>query len=310
MTTSRPHIVVVGSSNTDLVIRASHIPRPGETLLGSAFETYAGGKGANQAVAAARLGADVTFVANIGADAFGDASIERFGVEGIRVGAIARDAEIPSGVALICVADSGENSIVVALGSNERLLPQHVDEAAGTFRSADVLLAQLETPLATVVYALRTARFIGVTTVLNPAPARTLTPDVLALADWITPNETEAATISGISVGSIGDAEEAANRILETGAHGVVITLGAEGALLATAAGMRHIPARRVHAIDTVAAGDAFNGAFAVALANHAEPAEAVEYACCAASIAVTRRGAQPSLPTDEEVRRILSKPC
>lgn len=308
MENTSPQIVVVGSSNTDLVVRVPELPRTGETLLGLDFQIHAGGKGANQAVAARRLGATVTLIANIGVDSFGEASIERFRAEGIRVGAIARDTEAASGVAMIWVSETGQNSIVVALGSNARLTPQHVEDASGVFQNADVLLTQLETPLPTVAFALRTARSIGVRTILNPAPATVLGPELLADVDWITPNETEAARISGIEVQNASDAEHAANALRRMGARNVVVTMGEAGALLMTDDESLHVPARRVQAVDTVAAGDAFNGAFAVALARNATPREAVEFACAAASLSVTRRGAQPALPTADEVTKFASQ--
>jgi len=303
-----PSIVVVGSSNTDLVVRAPRIPSPGETILGGNLEVVPGGKGANQAVAAARLGAAVTFVARIGTDAFGDRSIEGFRREGIDVRAIRRDPTRPSGAALIVVAEDGRNAIVVAPGSNAALSPEDVEAAADAIRAADVLVVQLETPVETVVRALDIARGSGVTTILNPAPARPLGRDVLALADWLTPNETEAASLSGLPVRSMADAEAAARALRAQGAGGVIVTLGAEGALAVWEGGTLHVPAPRVAAVDTVAAGDAFNGALAVAFGEGRGMAAAIWFACAAGTASVTRRGAQPSLPTRDEVEVVLAR--
>ena len=301
----RPSIVVVGSSNTDLVVHVPRIPAPGETLLGGDLAVLPGGKGANQAVAAARLGGAVAFVARIGTDTFGDEAVDRLAREGIDVTAVRRDPARPSGAALIVVAKDGQNAIVVAPGSNAALTAADVDAARTMIESSDVLLVQLETPPEAVEHALRIARTAGVTTILNPAPAQPLSHGILGLVDWLTPNETEAATLSGEGVSNIGEAESAARALLDTGAGSVIVTLGGEGALLVTRSQLVHVPAPRVSPVDTVAAGDAFNGALALALARRDDIGEAMAFACAAGAISVTRHGAQPSLPTAADVRRL-----
>lgn len=301
-----PRVVVVGSSNTDLVVGAPHVPRPGETLLGSDFVVVAGGKGANQAVAAARLGAKVTFVANIGRDRFGDASVAGFQREGIVVDFIRREDGLPSGVALIVVGDDGENSIVVAPGSNASLLPADVDAARDEIANARVVLCQLETPVETTKRALELGRDGGATTILNPAPARPLPRDLFPLVDWLTPNETEAAALTGMRVSTREEAERAGRMLLGLGVGGAIVTLGAEGALLVMDDRVLHVPAPKVTAIDTVAAGDAFNGALAVGLGRGDAVEDALGYANAVGALSVTKRGAQPSLPTREEVERFM----
>jgi ribokinase len=304
----QPSVVVVGSSNTDLVGRTPRIPVPGETVMGDDFSIHPGGKGANQAVAAARLGADVTFLANIGLDDFGDASVNGLLAEGIRTTYICRDEEYPSGVALIVVSDSGENSIAVIPGSNGQLMPFHVDDAAESIRKADVLLVQLETPLDTVAHALATAHGAGVMTVLNPAPAAELPDEVIAMIDYLTPNKTEAERLSGITISDSESAGEAGQALIERGARTVIVTLGDQGALLVTASHELHVHSPIVVSpVDTTAAGDAFNGALAVALARKDGIGDAMRFACSAGALSVTRLGAQPSLPRQEEVEAFVT---
>ena len=299
----RPSIVVVGSSNTDLIARSPRIPVPGETILGNDFSTCSGGKGANQAVAAARLGADVTFVGNIGLDDFGEAALENLDAEGISVDYVRRDEEYPSGVAIIVVGDDGENSIVCVPGSNAELVPEDIDYAADVIRNADVLLTQLECPLDAVIHALKIAKEAGVTTILNPAPAQELSDNTLALVDWITPNRTEAGQLAGIDVIDADTAADAGQIILDRGAGHVIVTLGEDGALLVTSAHELHAHSPIVVSpIDTTAAGDAFNGALAVALARGDDVGDAMRFACTVGAICVTRFGAQYSMPTMREV--------
>jgi ribokinase len=300
-------VVVVGSANTDFVVRVPRLPTPGETVLGGAFATAAGGKGANQAVAAARLGAAVTFVARLGRDAWGDAALAGYAAEGIECHHLTRDEAHASGVALIVVDARGENLIAVAPGANAALRPGHVAAAEAAIREADVLLAQLEVPLETVAAAVALARRHGVRVVLNPAPAQPL-PDTLVAGVVLTPNETEAARLLGEGVGPEPNrsAEAAAGRLLARGAEAVVVTLGARGALVATAAGSRPVPGFRVEAVDTTAAGDAFNGALAAALARGEALEAAVREACAAGAVAATRAGAQPSLPRPVDLRLLL----
>jgi len=298
-------VVVVGSANTDFVVRAPRLPAPGETVLGGAFATAAGGKGANQAVAAARLGAAVTFVARLGRDAWGDAALAGYAAEGIECHHLTRDEAHASGVALIVVDARGENLIAVAPGANAALRPGHVAAAEAAIREADVLLAQLEVPLETVAAAVALARRHGVRVVPNPAPAQPL-PDALVAGVVLTPNETEAARLLGEGPEPKRSAEAAAGRLLARGAEAVVVTLGARGALVATAAGSRPVPGFRVEAVDTTAAGDAFNGALAAALARGEALEAAVREACAAGAVAATRAGAQPSLPRPVDLRLLL----
>ena len=292
-------VVVVGSSNTDMIVRVPRLPAPGETVLGGAFSTAPGGKGANQAVAAARLGADVTFVARVGTDTFGQQAVAGFQAEGIDCQFVLQDPDAPSGVALIGVDDgTGENSILVASGANALLSEGDIERAQSAIEGADVLLCQLESPLPTVQAALRLARAAGVITVLNPAPAQALPDDLLALVDVLTPNETEAAELTGEST-----PEDAAPVLLGHGAKSVLVTLGAAGVLLAAADGITHFPGIRVpNVADTTAAGDCFSGALAVALAEGHTLSDGVRFAQRAAALSVTKTGAQPSLPTRTEV--------
>ena len=299
-------IVVVGSSNTDMVVRVPHLPAPGETVLGGSFLMAAGGKGANQAVAAARLGAQVKLVARVGQDVFGEAALLGLEREGIDTQHISVDLETASGVALITVDDTGENSIAVAPGANRRLSPTDVQRAQAAILDADVLLLQLEVPLETVQMAAELAHQAGVRVILNPAPApgSPLPPALLVCVDVLTPNEKEAGDLTG-APDSLG---QAARRLLDMGVEAVVITLGARGALIATPEGQQTVPGFPVEAVDTTAAGDAFNGGLAAALAEGRPLAEAVRFANACGALAATRLGAQPSLPTAEEVDVFLVK--
>ena len=297
-----PRVVVVGSSNTDLVIKTQSIPRPGETVLGGSFLMAAGGKGANQAVAAARLGADVTFIARIGSDAFGDAALAGLAAEGIRTEFVMRDDRAASGVALIIVDEQAENAIAVAPGANSLLSVHDVEQANDTIRAADVLLLQLETPLDTVCHAARLAREARVPVILNPAPAQPLDRALLEYVTVLTPNRGEAALLSGIEVVDEATARAAANALLGMGVSHVVITLGAEGALWIGQGEEDRVAGMAVEALDTTGAGDAFNGALATALGVGDSMRRAARFATVAGALATTQLGAQPSLPTREMV--------
>lgn len=295
-------IVVVGSSNTDMVVKAEQIPAPGETVLGGEFMTAGGGKGANQAVAAARLGADVTFVARVGRDQFGDSAVDGFEKEGIRTEFVTRDEDARSGVALICVDRHGENAIVVAPGANSRLTPEHVRGAVEAIRQADVLLLQLEIPVDSVLAAAEMAKQAGATVILNPAPARDIPDSLLEMVDVITPNETEAAMLAGLASTGGMPPGDIGRRLAAKSACDVVLTLGAKGAEVISKDEAYLLDAVKVEPVDTTGAGDSFNGALAVALAEGKGLSEAVKFAIKAAAITVTRVGAQPSLPTRAEV--------
>ena len=298
-----PRVVVVGSSNTDLVVRTGErLPGPGETVLGGDLLTAAGGKGANQAVAAARLGAEVTLVACLGRDDFGDRALAGLTAEGIDTDRLVRDPEAPSGTALILVNDAGENLIAVAPGANARLTPQHVSRAAPAIRSADVLLLQLEVPLDTVEAAARIAADAGVMVVLDPAPARPLDDELLRRIDLLTPNVSEAERLAGERIIGEEDVKRVAAALAARGPRQVVLTRGARGCFVHTPDSVFSLPATATEAVDTTAAGDCFNGALACALGEGAPLRQAIEFASRAAALAVSRQGAQPSLPRRSEL--------
>jgi ribokinase len=299
-----PQIVVVGSSNTDMVVKAERIPSPGETVTGGQFVMAAGGKGANQAVAAARLGAQVTFVAKVGGDMFGEQAVEGYRREGIVTDLILRDPENHTGVALIMVDDQGENLIAVASGANHALAPEDVERAAERIGAADLLMLQLEIPMDTVRHAAELAAEAGVPVILDPAPAAPLDDALLAKLSYLTPNESEAEGLTGVPVHDEASARAAARQLLDRGARHVIITLGTKGALVAGPQQTTLIPSYTVEAKDSTAAGDAFNGGLAVALARGLSLEEAVREASLVGALSVMRLGAQPSLPTADEVRR------
>jgi ribokinase len=299
-------IVVVGSSNTDMIIKAPRIPRPGETVSGGDFFMAAGGKGANQAVAAARAGGDVVFIARVGDDPFGKQQVDGLARDGINVDYVVRDKEAPSGIALICVAPDGENSIAVAPGANRRLSPDDVKKAASVIASASLLLMQLETPFETIGVAAGIASAAGVPVILNPAPAQPLKTDILSQVTYFTPNETEAEMLSGMTIVKKSDLAGASMALLAKGIKTVLITLGAQGVYVATPQWKEHIPAFHITPIDTTAAGDVFNGALAVALAEKSSLPEAVRFASAAAALSTTKVGAQPSIPFRKEIEDFL----
>lgn len=301
------NIVVVGSSNTDMIIKVPHIPAPGETVLGGRFSTAAGGKGANQAVAAARAGGQVTLIARVGRDMFGEKAMEGFGKDGINSTFIVKDADAPSGVAEIFVSDDGENSIAVAPGANANLSPEDVCKAESAIASADVLVMQLEVPLQTVRAAAEIAHKHQVKTILNPAPAQPLPDDLLKSIDIITPNESETELLTGISIKDNSTAQEAADILHSKGIETVIVTLGARGVYLSDQMGKGQISGFSVQAVDTTAAGDVFNGALAVALAEKQALKEAIRFASAAAALSVTKLGAQPSAPVRKDIQNLLN---
>ncbi len=300
-------VLVVGSSNTDMIIRVPRIPRPGETVLGGGFAMAGGGKGANQAVAAARAGGRVTFVGRVGDDVFGGRALADLGAAGIDTRFVFQTPGTASGIALISVDGCGENSIAVASGANALLTVEDLNAAGDAFAAADVVLLQLESPLETVEAAVRTAAERGVPAVLNPAPARPLDDDLLRLIAILTPNEREAEFLSGIAVTDESGAKGAAARLRARGPRAVVITLGERGVYASAPEFEGPIPAFSVRPVDSTAAGDVFNGALAVALAEGKPLTEAIRFARAAAAISVTRPGAQPSAPTRAEIEAFLA---
>jgi len=297
-------LVVVGSSNMDMITEVETIPKPGETLLGGIFSTAGGGKGANQAIAAARISkeTEVDFIACFGTDTFGDEMLVAMKKDNISTKYIFREPGT-SGVAAIFVSkETGENSIGVSPGSNSKLDNHKIDEAMPIIETADIILLQHEIPLATVEYTIKKAADMGKTIILNPAPAFLIKKEILQKVSIITPNETEAEVITGIAVNDILSAESAAQKLLDSGVKNVIITLGSKGALYANNKQKTHIPGQPANAIDTTAAGDTFNGALAIGIAEGNSIIDAVVFANQVAAISVTRRGAQPSIPFRSEL--------
>jgi ribokinase len=299
---SRRKIIVIGSCNTDMVIKTSRFPTVGETVVGGTFFMNPGGKGANQAIAARRLGGDVAFICKTGNDIFGRQSEEHFLAEGIDTSYLISDPLKPSGVALITIDENADNCIVVAPGANAALSPDDLLNAKSLIENAFSVLIQLEIPIETAYYAIELARENNVQVILNPAPATQLCKDILQKVSIITPNQTEAEMISGIKVNDIESARKAAKIIHELGVATVVITLGSLGALLLHEDCFYEIKSKEVVAVDTTAAGDVFNGALAVALSESKNIEKAVEFACAAAALSVTRMGAQTSIPHRNEM--------
>ncbi|MCD6321568.1 MAG: ribokinase [Clostridiales bacterium] len=304
----KPKIVVVGSSNTDMIIKVPHIPKPGETILGGKFSTASGGKGANQTVAAARSGGDVTLIACLGKDMFGEKALQGFVEDGINVDNIKTDPKEPSGVAEIFVDENGENSIAVASGANLKLSPQDVRKIKGVIANSDILLMQLEIPVDTVRTAAKIARKNGVKVILNPAPAQKLEDDLLQNISIITPNEIEAEMLTGIKVNDNTSVKQAADILLKKGIETVIITLGQRGAFYVTSKASKLISGFQVKAVDATAAGDTFNGALAVALGESMPLKNAISFANAAAALSVTKLGAQPSAPKRDEIEKLLKE--
>lgn len=297
-------IAVVGSSNTDMIVKSHRIPMPGETVVGGEFLVAPGGKGANQAVAAARLGAEVQFISRVGADAFGDQAIAGYRGDGINTDLIVRDPENATGVALILVDEAGENAISVASGANHAMALEDIERAAAVIREADVLVMQLELPLSVVEGAAEIAAQAGVPVILDPAPApeKPLPETLLRNITCIKPNASEAGGLTGIRVADESSARQAAGVLLGMGPSCVIITMGSAGALLADESGVVLVPATPIAAVDTTAAGDAFSGALAVGWGSGLRRADAVRLASSAGAFAATRMGAQPSLPSISEL--------
>jgi ribokinase len=302
---ARKHVCVVGSANMDLVVSCDRFPLPGETLLAGEFATYAGGKGANQAVAAARLGWPVRFIGKTGNDTFREGLVASLEAAGIDTGSLLADPSASTGVALITVDGTGQNTILVASGSNMRLAPDDLD--ARLFEGAGVVLLQLEIPIDTVRRAAELGRAAGAVVILNPAPAQAVPDDLLRLVDIITPNESEAAALAGPDPGGDADPVVAARRLVERGVACVIVTIGGDGALLVDAHGVRRFSAVPVEVVDTTAAGDAFNGGLAVRLAAGDSVDAGIEYASRVAACCVARNGAQNAMPTADEVSALAA---
>lgn len=294
-------IIVIGSSNTDMVIRSERLPRPGESVIGGDFMMVGGGKGANQAVAAAKMGHSVIFAAALGNDIFGDAAVNGYKNYGVDTSYIVRKSK-PSGIALILVDGSGQNVISVALGANNELTIDDVMPALEQIESGDIVLLQLEIPMSTVVACVDVASSKGAKVVLNPAPATIVDDNTLSKLYLITPNETEAQTLTGIEVVDMVSAENAAKKLYSKGVKRVVITMGSRGSYLYDNGEGVFIPAHKVSAVDATAAGDVYNGALCAAIAEDMNLYDALKFATKASAISVTRAGAQPSVPTRDEV--------
>jgi ribokinase len=301
-------IVVVGSLNMDLVVRVTRMPQPGETVPGREFQTIPGGKGANQAAAAALLSSSVAMVGRVGNDAFGPALIENLNRQGVDTCHIQLDGHAATGTAMITVDDLGQNSIIIAAGANGRVVREDIDELDRLFDQAQYLLLQFEVPLDRVEYAMQKAHSHGVKVILNPAPAHPVSPQFLSRVDYLILNESEAGLLSGVQVHDLVSAEESARRLQHDGVPVVILTLGEKDALLVSGETACHVPAHRVEAVDTTAAGDAFIGGLATALVQGYPLEEAVRYATCAGTLAVTRFGAQTSLPSALEVKALFER--
>jgi ribokinase len=307
MAEQKAKILVVGSFMMDLVVRTPRVPENGETIIGTSFNRFPGGKGANQAVAAARLGGAVTMAGKVGSDDFGDEFLSVLASEGINTAYILRDSQAATGVGFITLDHAGNNRIVVVPGANLRYSVQDLAQIESLIKDSDILIMQLEMDMSVIEHAVELAGRYQVPVILNPAPARALNDELLRGVTYLTPNETEAEILTGVKVKSIDRAKEAAEALLEKGVKTVVLTLAEKGALVASNAGATHVSGFSVQPVDTVAAGDAFNGAFAVAISKGKSLVEACRFANAVGAIAVTRPGAIPSLPSAAEVERFLA---
>ena len=298
-----PDILVVGSLNADLVVRAPRFPQPGETISGEDLQVIPGGKGANQAVAVARLGASVSMLGRVGKDNFGDFLLNNLKSNNVDSQLIQRD-DASTGTAIIIVDSDGQNSIVLSAGANGKVNDADVNSAS--FSDYKLLLLQLEIPLQTVLSAAKHAQENGLRVILNPAPAKQLPDELIALADFLIPNETELSLLTNIPINDMNSTEQAARALLEIGAKNVIVTLGSKGALIVTEAQVTHVESYKVNVLDTTAAGDAFIGGFATALLQDQSLEEAVRYGCACGALAATKFGAQPSLPKKDEVEKFI----
>jgi len=302
----RNGILVVGSANMDMVVTTDRFPEPGETVFGGRFGMYPGGKGANQAVCAAKLGGRVFFIGKMGKDMMREKLTRSMKNDGVRLDRLIIDPEESTGIALITVDGKGQNEIVVVSGSNMKLLPGDIERERAVFSHVRVVLLQLEVPVQTVVRTAQLARGRAVTVILNPAPARRLPNSLLAMVDYLTPNETELHQLSGLPVTSIRSVERAARSLIGKGVKNVLVTIGARGCLMVNDMATKLFPARKVNALDTTGAGDAFNGALAYCLGSGASLEEAIPFANSVAAYAVTRPGAQTSMPTMRDLESFL----
>ncbi len=300
-----PDILVIGSLNADLVVRAPRFPKPGETISGEDLQIIPGGKGANQAVAAARQAASVAMAGRVGKDSFGPFLLNSLKSNHVNTSHVIVD-QSATGTAIIVVDSDGQNSIVLSSGANGKVSAQEINAINV---DAKILLLQLEIPMETVMHAAKWGRQKGMIVILNPAPARELPDELISSVDYLLPNETELNLLSGVPVKDIASAEQAARILLKRGAQHVIVTLGAKGALIVSSGRVKHVDAYKVNIVDTTAAGDAFIGGFASALLRGLELSEAVKYGNACGALAVTKFGAQPSLPTKEEVERLMSFP-
>lgn len=303
---TRSGILVVGSANMDMVVMTKRFPQPGETVFGTHFGMFPGGKGANQAVCSARLGGEVYFIGKMGRDVFRERLASNMEHDGVRLRHSLLDPTEATGIALITVDTRGQNEIVVVSGSNMRLAPSDIDKRRSVFSKARILLVQLEIPMKTVARAVEIAKASGLFVILNPAPACRLPKSLLRMIDCLTPNETEIEILTGVAVHGVGSAKIAARKLLNAGVGNVIVTMGARGSVLVDSNSTRFFQAHRVKAVDTTAAGDAFNGALAFSLASGRGLSEAVPFANAVAAYSVTKVGAQSSMPTMRELRKFL----
>jgi ribokinase len=307
MKTDKPKICVVGSSNIDLVVKSQRLPSQGETILGGQFLMVAGGKGANQAVAAAKLGAQVYFVAKLGDDIFGTQSFTNFKKEGVNVKYVTRTSKVLSGVASIAVDKAGNNTIIVAPGANSLLSPEDVRKTQKDISSCGAVVCQLEIPMKTVEFAARLAKKYKIPFILDPAPAQKLSSELLKMTDVIKPNETEAQILTGIEVTNIKTAGKAAEKLLKCGVKTVIITMGKKGCFMADGEMCKFFPAKKVKAVDSTAAGDAFVGGLAFCISRGSNILEAISFAGNVAALSVTKMGAQSSMPSMREVENFVN---